>query len=68
VMVDPLKNNNNNRFFNFNFSLEKLVYSAQSAVVATGLQLTTAVPEPNTAVLFLLGLAVCCARCRRNRS
>ncbi len=31
VMIDPLKNNNDDSFINFNFSLQKLVYSAGNA-------------------------------------
>src|SRR5262245_6057051 len=65
VMIDPLKNNNNNSFTNFNFSIEKLVYSAQSALFATGLELGTTVPEPSTAALLLLALAACTPRRRR---
>jgi hypothetical protein len=57
VMIDPLKNNNNNAFLNFNFSLQKLVYSAQGALFAAGLQLGTAVPEPSTLALFFLAIA-----------
>ncbi len=64
VMVDPLKTNNNNSFINFNFSLEKLVYSAEGALFAAGLQLGVAVPEPSTFVLMLVALAVYCPRRR----
>jgi hypothetical protein len=65
VMIDPLKNNNNNAFLNFNFSLQKLVYAAQGALFAAGLQLGTAVPEPSTLALFLLAIAVFHSRRRR---
>jgi hypothetical protein len=65
VMIDPLKNNNNNAFLNFNFSLEKLVYSSQGALFAAGLQLGAAVPEPSTAALLLLALAAYHPRRRR---
>ena len=46
VMIDPLKNNNNDAFINFNFSLEKLVYSAQGALFAAGL--ATRIRRPRT--------------------
>jgi hypothetical protein len=65
VMIDPLKNNSNNAFLNFNFSLQKLVYSAQGALFAAGLQVGTAVPEPSTLTLFLLAIAACHPRRRR---
>ena len=68
VMIDPLKNNSNNGFFNFDFSLQKIVYSAQGALFAAGLQLGAAVPEPSTAALVLLALAACQRRLRRKRS
>jgi hypothetical protein len=67
-MIDPLKNNSNNGFLNFDFSLQKLVYSAQGALFAAGLQLGAAVPEPSSAALLLLALAACQSRLRRNRS
>jgi hypothetical protein len=66
-MIDPLKNNNNNAFYNFNFSVQKLVYSAQGALSAAGLQLGAAVPEPGTAALLVLALAAYHPRRRRNR-
>jgi PEP-CTERM motif len=65
VMIDPLKNNNDDSFINFNFSLERLVYSAQSTLFAAGLQIGTTVPEPSSAALILLGLAAYCLRRRR---
>ena len=65
VMIDPLKNNNNNSFINFNFSLQKLVYSAQAGLLAAGLQLGAAVPEPSTVALFLLAIAAYHPRRRR---
>jgi hypothetical protein len=66
VMVDPLKNNSNNSFINFNFSIERLVYSAGSALLATGLQQgTTAIPEPATFTLLFLALTACVTGRRR---
>jgi hypothetical protein len=65
VMVDPLKNNNNNGFINFNFSIQKLVYSPTGALFASGSQFGATVPEPSTAALMLLALAVFAPRRRR---
>jgi hypothetical protein len=64
-MVDPLKNNNNNGFINFNFSIQKLVYSPTGALFASGSQFGATVPEPSTAALMLLALAVFAPRRRR---
>ena len=66
VMLNPLKNNNNDYFVNFNFSLEKLVYYAQSAITGASLQLGGAVPEPSTAALLIIALAAFRPRRRRN--
>jgi hypothetical protein len=66
VMLNPLKNNNNDYFVNFNFSLEKLVYYAQSALAGASLQLGGAVPEPSTAALLIIALAAFRPRRRRN--
>ncbi len=57
VMIDPLKNNNNDSFTNFNFSLEKLVYSAQQLVASAQLVEAT-VPSRARPQFFC-----CCARC-----
>lgn len=57
VMIDPLKNNNNDAFTNFNFSLEKLVYSAQQLVASSQFAQAT-VPEPNMATFLLLLFAL----------
>jgi hypothetical protein len=57
VMIDALKNNNNDAFTNFNFSLEKLVYSAQQLVMSSELAQAT-VPEPGTVAFLLLLLAL----------
>jgi hypothetical protein len=65
VMIDPLKNNSNNSFINFNFSIQKLVYSAQSALFATSLRMGTTIPEPATATLLFLALTACAAYRRR---
>lgn len=57
VLVDALKNNNNDAFTNFNFSLEKLAYTAQNFVAAAQLSQIT-VPEPNAAALILALLVI----------
>jgi hypothetical protein len=65
VMIDPLKNNNNNSFINFNFSLQKLIYSAPGSLFAAGLRIGSTIPEPSAAALILLGLAASMLRRRR---
>lgn len=57
VMIDPLKNNNNDAFKNFNFSLEKLVYSTQQ-LIASSQFVEATVPEPGTAAFLLLMFAL----------
>jgi hypothetical protein len=65
VMIDPRKNNNDDTFTNFNFSLQKLVYSAQNAVFGTQLFQASAVPEPAAASLLLIAITAGLARRRR---
>jgi hypothetical protein len=66
VMVDPLKTQIDDAFTSFDFSLQRLVYSAgQGLAVGAQLLQTYAVPEPSTALLCLMGIAACCSRRRR---
>lgn len=51
VMIDPLKNNNDDSFTNFNFSLKKLVYTAQNIVFNAQLA-PIAVPEPSVLAML----------------
>jgi hypothetical protein len=55
VAIDPLKTQIDDSFINFDFSLQKLVYYAQTA----GGQLlqTDTVPEPSAVVLLLMAIA-----------
>lgn len=69
VMIDPLKNQFYDSFVNFDFSLQKLIYSFQNP--SQGMFPPTAViPEPGSAVLVAIGLAALCGhrRSRRQRS
>jgi hypothetical protein len=59
VMIDPLKNQTDDAFINFDFSLEKLVYSASQQALAFSSQLMqegAAVPEPGSMALLLIAL------------
>jgi hypothetical protein len=56
VMIDPRKNNSFDAFTNFDFSLQKLVFSAQNAVFSTQLVPANAVPEPAAASLLLISI------------
>lgn len=64
VMIDPLKNQTDDAFTNFNFSIQKLVALAQLTSFAASMSLAGdlqmgAVPEPNTAALLLVGISAC---------
>jgi hypothetical protein len=69
VMIDPLKSQIDDSFENFDFSLQRLVYSGQNAgqslaFAAMSLQSTT-VPEPSTLALLIMTIGGCCVRRRR---
>jgi PEP-CTERM motif len=69
VMVNPLKSQIDDAFMNFDFSLQRLVYSAQysgqtQAIAGLSLQSNT-VPEPSTLALLLMAIGGCCVRRRR---
>jgi hypothetical protein len=60
VMVDPLKTQVDDAFFNFDFSIKKLMYSAQqlpNLVMNSQLMSVAGVPEPASLLLALVGLA-----------
>jgi hypothetical protein len=69
VMIDPLKSQIDDGFKNFDFSLERLVYTAQypgqaTTFAAMSLQSNT-VPEPSTIALLVMALSGFCVRRRR---
>ncbi len=69
VMIDPLKSQVDDAFINFDFSLQRLVYSGQysgqtQTFAGLSLQLNT-VPEPSALVLLLMAIGGCCVRRRR---
>ncbi|MCC7475528.1 MAG: hypothetical protein IT425_09045 [Pirellulales bacterium] len=66
VMINPLKNQIEDSFTSFDFSLQRLVYGAQSAMLAlgTGLSQAAAVPEPGVAALVVMLLCGCSTRRR----
>jgi hypothetical protein len=69
VAIDPLRNHTDDAFMNFDFSLQKLLYSqivpfaAQAMAFGTESTQSLGVPEPTTAVLLLIGIA--CFRPRK---
>jgi hypothetical protein len=67
VAIDPLKNQIDDAFINFDFSLEKLVYYSTQQIqsFASGLMQSTSVPEPNAAALLVMALAAFRPRRRR---
>ncbi|MCI0332618.1 MAG: hypothetical protein L0228_05285 [Planctomycetes bacterium] len=65
VMINPLKNQIEDAFTSFDFSLEKLVYSAQNLQPFAQLRQSSAVPEPGAGALVLAVLAVYRPRRRR---
>lgn len=65
VMIDPLKNQLYDAFMNFDFSLQRFVYSGQSQTVAAISLPLNAVPEPSTIVLLLTAILGCSTRRRR---
>lgn len=55
VMIDPLKTQIDDSFINFDFSLQKLVFSAAQGMMSGARSLGSfEVPEPSSVVLFLL--------------
>ena len=69
VAIDPMKSQVDDSFVNFDFSLQRLVYSADSpgqsqSFAAMSLQSYT-IPEPATLVLLFMGLGGCSLRRRR---
>ncbi|HEX3600987.1 MAG TPA: PEP-CTERM sorting domain-containing protein [Lacipirellulaceae bacterium] len=75
VMVDPLKNQIDDTFVNFDFSLQRLVYGMQSLAVngfanfSAGAQLmaSNSVPEPASVALLFIAIAAGCMPRRRRR-
>jgi hypothetical protein len=65
VMIDPRKNNNDDAFTSFNFSLQKLVYSAQNVLFGGQLVQSNTVPEPTAASLVVISITVILGRRRR---
>jgi hypothetical protein len=69
VIIDPRKNNNDDAFTNFNFGLQKLVYSSPNALFGAQLVQSNTVPEPATALLVLVPIPVILGtRRKRNRA
>ena len=56
-MIDPLKNQIDDTFFGFDFSIQKLIYSAQSMMFSSPLMQSAAVPEPGAAALLITAIA-----------
>ena len=59
VMINPLKNQTDDAFINFDFSLQRLVYSASQQALAFSSQLMqegAVVPEPGSMALLLIAL------------
>lgn len=55
VMVNPLKNQIDDSFVNFDFSIQKLVFAAEQFPLAAQQRLSSAaIPEPSTITLLLL--------------
>jgi hypothetical protein len=65
VAIDPLKTQTDDFFINFDFSLQKLVYSTIGQGLAAPLMQSVAVPEPSTAVLFIFTVFAACPRRRK---
>ncbi len=65
VMIDPKKNQTDDAFTNFDFSLQKLIYSAQDLAFGAQVFEASAVPEPSTAALLFMALAAYRPRRRR---
>ncbi|HEX5472088.1 MAG TPA: hypothetical protein VFW73_09385 [Lacipirellulaceae bacterium] len=63
VAIDPLKTQIDDAFFNFDFSLQKLVFYTQAA--GSQLLQTVTVPEPSTALLALFAVAAFIPRRRK---
>ena len=57
VMINPLKNQIDDAFFGFDFSIQKLIYSAQSMMFSAQLMQSAAVPEPTAAALLITAIA-----------
>ena len=70
VAIDSLKNQTDDGFRSFDFSLQRLVYSNISspgqltAFSAMSLE-TTSIPEPSSLALLFMGMVGCCVRRRR---
>jgi hypothetical protein len=69
VMINPLKSQIDDAFRNFDFSLQRLVYSGQNSGQSqafAGLSLqSNSVPEPSGLALLLMAIGGCCVRRRR---
>ncbi len=71
VMIDPLKNQTDDGFRSFDFSLQRLIYSNSAGpgvmTAFAGMSLeTTTIPEPSALALLLMAMAGC-GICRRYR-
>jgi hypothetical protein len=68
VAIDPLKTQLDDAFYNFDFSLQRLVYSStQTLMAANRFMQTFSVPEPTTAVLVLMAMFAMAVPARRRR-
>jgi hypothetical protein len=65
VMIDPLKGQTDDAFFNFDFSLQKLVYFSQNLAFSAQALQSSSVPEPGGTVLLFMAWAAHRPRRRR---